>query len=146
MKNGRLSRIAAAAMGIGTMAYVVRGGPARLQAVETSKNGISPRIGAVQDVALRTVSGTFPGKREYAYYGYVKVQAVVANGKLTDVNVLEYPNDNGRSHYINSTVLPWLVQEAVSAQSYKVDLISGATLTSRAFVKSLQEALAAAGL
>jgi uncharacterized protein with FMN-binding domain len=90
-------------------------------------------------------SGTFTGKREYAYYGYVKVQAVVQNGKISDIKVLEYPSDNGRSRYINSIALPYLIQEVTDAQTYKVDLISGATFTSSAFVKSLTEALKAAG-
>jgi uncharacterized protein with FMN-binding domain len=95
--------------------------------------------------AGRLADGTYEGRREYAYYGYVKVQAVVTNGKLSDVRLYEYPNDNGRSHYINSVALPYLIQEAVDAQSWKVDLISGATFTSEAFTKSLQAALSRAG-
>ena len=91
-------------------------------------------------------SGTFTGRREYAYYGYVKVQAVVRNGTVADIRVLEYPNDNGRSAYINSIALPYLIQETVGGASWKVDLISGATFTSMAYVKSLQEALKQAGL
>ena len=59
--------------------------------------------------------------------------------------MLEYPNDNGRSHYINSIALPYLIQESVDAQSFSVDLISGATFTSEAYMKSLQEALRQAG-
>ncbi len=95
--------------------------------------------------SARFADGTYDGRREYAYYGYVKVQAVVKGGRLTDVRLYEYPNDNGRSHYINSIALPYLIQEAVDAQSWKVDLISGATFTSNAFGKSLQAALARAG-
>ncbi len=97
-------------------------------------------------VSYTLKDGAFTGKREYAFYGYVKVQAIVKNGSLTDVKVLEYPNDNGRSHYINGIALPYLIQEAVGAQSYKVDFISGATFTSDAFIKSLQAALKPAGV
>ncbi|HET6449820.1 MAG TPA: FMN-binding protein [Spirochaetia bacterium] len=100
--------------------------------------------GQAKNVAL--TSGTFTGKREYAYYGWVKVQAVVRNGTVTDVKVLEYPNDNGRSRYISSVAIPYLVQETVGGQSWKVDLVSGATFTSTAYEKSLQEALQQAGL
>lgn len=95
--------------------------------------------------SARLADGTYDGRREYAYYGYVKVQAVIKAGRLTDVRLYEYPNDNGRSHYINTVALPYLIQEAVDAQSWKVDLISGATFTSNAFAKSLQAALARAG-
>ena len=90
-------------------------------------------------------SGDYVGSREYAFYGYVKVQATVKNGKLENVKILEYPSHAGRSQYISSVALPYLVQEAVSAQDARVDLISGATLTSEAFVKSLAAALAKAG-
>ena len=91
-------------------------------------------------------SGTFTGNRQYAYYGYVKVQAVLSNGSISDIRILEYPNDNGRSHYINSVALPYLIQETVGGSTWKVDLISGATFTSMAYVKSLQAALRQAGL
>ena len=101
--------------------------------------------GAVRGSASRLADGTYDGRREYAYYGYVKVQAVVSHGRLSDVRLYEYPNDNGRSHYINSDALPYLIQEAVDSQSWNVDFISGATFTSEAFAKSLRAALSRAG-
>ncbi len=94
--------------------------------------------------SFNTTSGTFTGQREYAYYGYVQVQAVVQKGRLQKVKVLEHPNDNGTSRYINSVAMPYLVKEAVQAQSSRVSLISGATLSSEAFVKSLSSALSKA--
>jgi uncharacterized protein with FMN-binding domain len=94
-----------------------------------------------QQAAYSLSDGRFMGRREYAYYGFVRVRAVVRHGKLSDVQVLEYPSDNGTSRYINGIALPYLVQEAVSAQSFRVDLISGATFTSVAFARSLREAL-----
>ena len=90
-------------------------------------------------------SGQYVGTREYAFYGYVKVKATMRNGRLTDVTILEFPNHAGRSQYISSIALPYLAQEAVSIQSARVDLISGATLTSEAFAKSLDSALRKAG-
>lgn len=90
-------------------------------------------------------SGQYIGTREYAFYGFVKVRATIRNGKLTNVTILEFPNHAGRSQYISSIALPYLVQEAVSVQSARVDLISGATLTSVAFSRSLDAALRKAG-
>ena len=75
----------------------------------------------------------------------MKVQATVKDGKLTDVTILEFPNHAGRSQRISIIALPYLVQEAVSARSSRVDLVSGATLTSEAFAKSLDAALKKAG-
>lgn len=102
--------------------------------------------GGVRKTAAYSLnSGQYVGTREYAFYGYVKVQATVKSGQLTDVTILEWPNHAGRSQYISSVALPYLVQEAVSTQSARVDSISGATLTSEAFAKSLDAALRKAG-
>ena len=137
MNAKRKSRIAKAAVvsavGIGAVGFGLRTAPAVAQAA------------VAQNIAYFQKDGTYSGKREYAYYGYVKVQATVKNGTLTNVKVVEYPSDNRRSQYINVIALPYLIQEATDAQSYKVDFISGATFTSVAFAKSLREALAQAG-
>jgi uncharacterized protein with FMN-binding domain len=107
---------------------------------------ITGSTGVNQGATLAAASsGTFTGKRTYAYYGYIKLQAIMRNGSLSDIKVIEYPSDNGRSRYINGIALPWLIQEAVDAQTWNVDLISGATFTSSAFVKSLQDAFRQAG-
>ncbi|MBS1965497.1 MAG: FMN-binding protein [Chloroflexi bacterium SZAS-1] len=71
----------------------------------------------------------------------MQVQAVIQAGKLTDVQILEYPNDRRTSIRINNIALPYLISEAIQAQSANVDAISGATLSSDAFVQSLQSAL-----
>ena len=55
-----------------------------------------------------------------------------------------YPRDRRRSLYIAQQSLPVLEQEAISAQSADIDTVSGATLTSEAFMKSLDSALATA--
>ncbi len=88
--------------------------------------------------------GQYNGPAVDAFYGVVQVQADVQGGKLTAVQVPQYPNDRRTSVRINSQAVPWLQQEAVQAQSANIDLISGATLTSEAFQQSLQAALASA--
>ncbi|HEY3345635.1 MAG TPA: FMN-binding protein [Anaerolineaceae bacterium] len=85
--------------------------------------------------------GTYTGPEVDAYYGLVKVQAVIQQGKIANVQFLEYPNDRRTSVRINSYAVPTLQQEAVQAQNANVDIISGATLTSQAFSMSLQPAL-----
>jgi uncharacterized protein with FMN-binding domain len=86
-------------------------------------------------------NGTYTGIAADAFYGNIQVQATIANGKLTNVQFLQWPNDRMRSVRINQQALPWLVQEAVQAQSWQVDVISGATDSSIAFGESLQSAL-----
>ncbi len=85
--------------------------------------------------------GSYTGQNANAFYGIVQVKAVIQGGKLTNVQFLNYPHDRRTSVMINNQAIPWLTQEAIQAQSAQVDLISGATLTSQAFVQSLQSAL-----
>lgn len=88
--------------------------------------------------------GAYIGSVADAYYGNVQVQATVSGGRVTDVTFLSYPSDRSNSRYINSQATPILTQEAIAAQSANVDIVSGATDTSQAFIESLSTALAAA--
>jgi uncharacterized protein with FMN-binding domain len=85
--------------------------------------------------------GEYTGDVADAFYGKVQVKAVVANGKLTDVQFLQYPNDRGETAQISTRMMPILKSEVTKAQSANVDIVSGATQSSEAFVKSLQSAL-----
>ncbi len=71
----------------------------------------------------------------------MQVQATIQSGKIANVQFLEFPSDRRTSVEINNVAVPYLEQEAVQAQSANVDVISGATLTSEAFMMSLQNAL-----
>lgn len=92
-------------------------------------------------VASGYKDGQFTGDVADAYYGPVQVKVAIQKGKIVDVQFLDYPHDRRRSADINSQAMPWLQQEAVQAQSAQVDIIGGATLTSQAFIESLQTAL-----
>ncbi len=78
-------------------------------------------------------------------WGYVQVQAMIQGGQISDVRWLQYPSDRRTSQRINQIADPMLTQEAVQVQSANVDIISGATLTSLGFQRSLQAALSQAG-
>lgn len=100
------------------------------------------------DVSLQNVAlhdGTFIGGTYDAYYGMVQVQATIQNGSITNVSALKFPNHSGTSRQINRQALPYLLQEVVVAQNSKVNIIGGATLTSRAYIKSLRDALVQSG-
>lgn len=88
--------------------------------------------------------GSYTGKSSDAFYGYVQVRATIVGGKLSDVTILDYPQDRDNSIEINNSALPQLKQEAIQTQTAQVDGISGATDTSQAFVESLSDALAQA--
>jgi uncharacterized protein with FMN-binding domain len=101
-------------------------------------SGLSQSSGMYRD-------GVYTGQNVNAFFGIVQVKAVIQGGKITDVQFVNYPHDRRTSVFINSQAIPWLTQEAIQAQSAQVDIISGATLTSRAFIESLQSALNEAG-
>jgi uncharacterized protein with FMN-binding domain len=96
--------------------------------------------------AKKGTSGTYTGSEIETRYGPVEVQAVLSNGKLTNVNVLEVPDNGNYEDQIVSIALPELKSEALSAQSGNIDIVSGATFTSEGYAQSLQAALDKAGL
>ncbi len=62
--------------------------------------------------------------------------------RIVGVGVPIYPDHTGRSIFINEQALPYLRQEVLQAQfDLNINMISGATYTSYAFVQSLQSAL-----
>jgi uncharacterized protein with FMN-binding domain len=131
-------------------------GPAPSPAPPSPATMPVPRLRPVVDLTARTVKvsakvaaksghrlhdGTFDGPAVDAFYGLVQIEAVVQNGTLLSVKVLQYPSDRRTSVAINRQALPSLKLEAVAAQSADIDIVSGATLTSEAFIESLGAAL-----
>jgi uncharacterized protein with FMN-binding domain len=102
--------------------------------------GTSPplRIAANQQTLH---DGSYTGSLEDAYYGFLRVRLDVQGGRIAGVQVLRYPSDNPTSRYINSLALPYLKNEVISAQTAYVDMVSGATLSSIAFLRSTHMAL-----
>ena len=71
----------------------------------------------------------------------MSVQITVQSGKIISVTTPSYPN-SGPSTRAHST----LIQQAIQANSANIQGVSGATYTSLAFEKSLESALAKAGI
>lgn len=93
-----------------------------------------------------SVSGNYTGVVAQTMRGPVQVEITVKNGRVSAVNLVQYPNGNPRDAQINSYAFPILVQETISAQSTKIQMVSGATVTSGGYVQSLQSALDRAGI
>lgn len=85
--------------------------------------------------------GSYTGIVADAIYGNIQVQVIITSGKITDVIFLQYPNDRQTSIEINTQAMPYLKQEAITAQSANVNGVTGATASSDAFVQSLSSAL-----
>lgn len=79
-------------------------------------------------------------------YGTVQVRIRFSGKKITDVRALHLTDSSGTSVAISSEAAPILRDEALSAQSAQIDVVSGATYTSEAYQQSLQSAIDAAHL
>ncbi|MFI6789950.1 FMN-binding protein [Nonomuraea sp. NPDC050383] len=90
----------------------------------------------------KTVTGAAADTR----WGPVQVRITVADKKITQVEVLQAPDGNHRDIEINQRALPVLQQETLTAQSARIDTVSGATYTSEGYMTSLQSAIDQAGL
>ncbi len=92
-----------------------------------------------------TTTKTYTGDVAQTRWGPVQVQITVRNDKITKVTVLQQPNGNRRDIEINDQALPILIEDTISAQSANIDMVSGATVTSDGYLRSLQAALDQAG-
>jgi len=94
--------------------------------------------GSAEGTGGTTVTGGVAQTR----WGPVQVRLTIdTTGTITDVEVPQYPAGNREDEQINSYALPVLVQETLDAQSADIDMVSGATVTSDGYIRSLQSAL-----
>ncbi|CAB4332821.1 MAG: hypothetical protein F2690_01470 [Actinobacteria bacterium] len=94
--------------------------------------------------ASKGVTGTFVGPSVYVNYGNVQVQITVKDGTITDAKAIQAPS--GRSQRWTDMATPTLRKQTLAAQSDAIQGASGASYTSYGWYKSLQGALAKAGL
>ncbi|MBX7550054.1 FMN-binding protein [Streptomyces sp. tea 10] len=85
-------------------------------------------------------TGTVTGDATPTQYGTVQVRLTVAGGKIARAEAVQAPK-GGLSDQKTAMAVPKLNQEAVAAQSARIDAVSGATYTSNGYKKSLQSAL-----
>ncbi|MEU6551141.1 FMN-binding protein [Streptomyces sp. NPDC046915] len=83
-------------------------------------------------VASRVVAGSTVDTEK----GPVQVQVTLEGDEITAVRMLQQPN-----HPQTTAAVPKLVAETLKAQSADIDTVSGATITSEGYKKSLQAAL-----
>ena len=126
----------------GTVLFGVASAMAQAPVAPAQTNVAPDQSGLAQVAANRVLrDGSYVGRGFDAYWGIVQVQANIQNGRLVSVDTLKSPNHNRTSKSINRAALPPLQQEAVRIQSARVHIVSGATLTSRAYAASLKDAL-----
>lgn len=109
-------------------------------------SGGSAGKGSGAPAAKATGTATYDGAPASTRYGEVQVRITVTNGSVTAADAIRYPDQSGQDQLINSYAIPILNEEAVSAQSAGINMVSGATVTSRGYLQSLQDALDQAAL
>ncbi len=110
-------------------------------ASNSGSSGSNGGTGMGSSVATQYKDGTYTGSVANAFYGNVQIQVSISGGKISNIQFLQYPNDNPNSQYISSQATPYLKQEALQVQSANVNAITGATFTSQAFMQSMSSAL-----
>jgi uncharacterized protein with FMN-binding domain len=105
----------------------------------------SAAVSSAPSAAAHLPPGTYTvtGPMERTPHGQVQLRIGVSDGHMIDITAVRLPV-GGRSTEINQVAVPVLRREALAAQSARIDAVSGATNTSRAYVRSLQAALDAA--
>lgn len=83
---------------------------------------------------------TYKGPIVDTQYGPIEAIIKVKNKKISSVSLAAGP-DTERSAFIDEQAAPLLKQEVMKAQNANVDIISGATFTSEAFIQSLTSAV-----
>jgi uncharacterized protein with FMN-binding domain len=99
--------------------------------------------GEFQSVAGKLTQGetTVTGKVATTVYGPVQIELVVKDSKIVKVAVLEQPTNTIHDIQIGEFAFPKLISETLSAQSAKIDAVSGASYTSAGYISSLQSAV-----
>lgn len=101
-----------------------------------------PSGGSGQASAARTVTGAVASTQ----YGPMQVAVTLSGTRITKVTVVQQTNVGAQSSQIDAMAIPTLNSEALSAQSARIDAVSGASYTSAGYKQSLQSALDQAGI
>lgn len=115
-------------------------------ASSSGSSGSGSTSGQATTGAQAKAQATYAGKVVSTRFGTVQVQITVQNGKITDVAALKLTDAERKSQMISAQAAPLLRSEVLQAQSADVQTVSGATVTSDAYLTSLQAALDAANL
>ncbi|KLN32936.1 hypothetical protein FB00_20365, partial [Cellulosimicrobium funkei] len=113
--------------------------PSTAGSADPGTSPASPGTGT-PDPTRATVTGSVVQTR----YGPVQVAVTFTGTHLDAVQTVRSPS-GGESSQVSARATPLLAQEAVRAQSARIDTVSGATYTSEGYRESLQAAIDARG-
>ena len=109
------------------------------QPTATASPGASQVAGP--QAGARLAAGAFSGPVVPYGYGELGTKVSVSGGRITGVSVSVLKTAEQYSQQLAAQVIPMLQNEVVSAQSARIQAVSGATYTSEAYAQSVQAAL-----
>lgn len=74
-------------------------------------------------------------------FSLVQVRVVLTDGRLTGVQTVALTGDGPHTEAINARAEPILRREALRAHDAHIDVVTGATYTSRVWIESLRAAI-----
>jgi len=140
--TGAVSSPSASATGASTGTSTGASSGASKGASSGSSTQAKGQSGGTGSAGTKTVTG----KVENTSYGPMQVQLVLTGKKISKVNVLQQTNTGSMSSQIDAMAIPQLTSETLTAQSARINAVSGASYTSQGYIQSLQSAVDAAGL
>ena len=147
VETGSAVAASAGTTGTGTTGAAGPGSSGTGAAGSSSSSGSgSSGAGGSSGSSGAAASATYKGAVVQTRFGAVQVQITVSAGKVTEVTALQLTDDDRKSVQISNRAAPLLRSEVLAAQSADVQTIGGATVTSDAYLTSLQAALDAANL
>lgn len=84
---------------------------------------------------------TVTGKVANTAYGPMQVKVTLVGKRIAQVTILQQTNAGPESQSIDANSIPKLTAETLTAQSARIDTVSGATETSAGYIQSLQSAI-----
>ena len=132
-------RVAAAPVAAGVSAVT----PTIIRSASVAKAVVNPTstTSVTAPATMAPSSATFTGQVSNNRWGPVQVKITIANSKITNVVALQTPDSHAKSVRINNQAVPTLKSETLTAQSAKINTVSGATYTSNSYAASLQSAI-----
>jgi uncharacterized protein with FMN-binding domain len=97
--------------------------------------------GTAANAGAAPTSASATGASEQYGYGVLSVRVTVSGSHITDVSVASLQTVDAYSQDLAQQAIPYLRQQVLSAQSARIDGLSGATYTSEAYALSVQSAL-----
>lgn len=126
---------------VGVLVAVIVGGilstaPGRREIMDLTINNID-----FKKLRDGTYEGEYIGTKDH--FRDTKVQVTISSGKITDIIILKGAiNKNGQpSELTGGLKIEDMYNKVIESNSLQVDVISGATLTSKTHLKALENAL-----